>query len=178
MSHGKPGTAVNGPTPPRKTKHVPHHARLPAPLSTAILGEGNTSPRFESVSDAMMVQDAIDTLRSLDLAELYSKRFTKKAIDLLVAIMDNNLENETIAPGMRMKAALALLSRGWGNPAIAIRMPSNGVDQDKRRSIEEEIQKAQEAAKILEERARQGFSIPMDEIPVQDYDGIEIDSEE
>ena len=174
MPRGKPGTAKDGPTPPRKNLHVPHYARLPKPLEDVSKpSEGHLSSpmtTFESVEDAIIVQDAIDTLRSLDLAELYAKKFTKEAIDTIISVMRNQVEGESISPSLRMKAAMALISRGWGNPAIAIRTTTNGMDQDKRKTIEKEIQSAQRAAQILEERAKLGFAIP-DEIPVQEVSG-------
>jgi len=174
MSKGKTGSAKDGFIERNQKPRVPHHAKLPKPLETvSSASKGHVATpmtTFESVEDAIIVQDAIDTLRSLDLAELYAKKFTKEAIDTIISIMRNQVEGESINPSLRMRAAMTLISRGWGNPAIAIRTTTNGMDQDKRKTIEKEIQSAQRAAQILEERAKLGFAIP-DEIPIQEISG-------
>jgi len=99
--------------------------------------------------------DLLEALSKVDLAELYARRFTKQAIDTLVDIMINGTKNSD-----RIKAAIALLARGYGNPAIAIRLPE-GNDAKNQRKIEAEIQEAERSAAILMQRAGLGFAVPV-----------------
>lgn len=102
------------------------------------------------------IHDAMDALAKVDLAELYAKRFTREAIDVLVDLMHNAARD-----GDRIRAAMAIIARGWGSPALAIRLPV--IDDSKsQRQIEQEIRAAEAAAESLMRRAGQGFALPVD----------------
>ena len=167
MARGRPGTAIEHK--PRVTPYVLPHLRLQdKPLKQELLPVNNNQLTLDQISDAIAIQDAMDTLKSLDLAELYAKRFTKEAVDVIVDMM----RNDEIKAETRLRAAMAVLSRGWGNPAIAIRASSDAMDKDKRKNIEKEILDAQSAAAKLMEKVKMGFSIPIEGI-TQDGDGGE-----
>lgn len=96
-------------------------------------------------------------LSKVDLAEIYAKAYVKEAIDLFVEIM----RDEDQAPSLRMKAAQALLERGFGKPAVAIRVSQDDRSkEDSQRTIEAEILEATEKAESIMRLARQGGQAP------------------
>lgn len=121
------------------------------------------SPEGEPIKGEEIKESAIlEAIKKLDLAEMYARRFTKEAIDTIREIMINpGVKHQT-----RLNAAMAILARGWGNPAIAIRDITPRDDKSAKEKLEEELNMAQKAAEELMERASRGFSQPYLEVDV------------
>lgn len=96
-------------------------------------------------------------LSRVDLAEAFARQYTSEAIEKLVNVM-----RDPEAPqSLQVKCALELIARGWGKPAIAVRVSGDNKDKEEAlRIIDSELEEAERVSRQIMELAKMGGLAP------------------